>query len=167
MKKRKYPLTQIAEIKTRRLEEAEKILKQKRDELDIAEKDLLQKRKDLSATQKLKLEMIEKHFAKISKGTTSDVLKRHDEYMKEVIGVKLSEQKKAVDDQKKVVKEAQKALEAARIDRLKKNQELEKIHIHKKEWTKEMKKEMDLEEADVADELGTSMHARKMKKGRR
>jgi len=167
MKKRKYPLSQIAEIKKRRLEEAEKILKAKRNALDEAEKELGKRRKALNATQKSKLEMIDKHYEKIKEGTTSDVLERHDTYMKEVMNVKLSEEKKAVDEQKKVVKQAEKELEQARIDRLKKNQELEKIHMHKKEWTKEVQKEIDIEEAGVSDELGTSMHARKMKKGRK
>ncbi|MCH9621316.1 MAG: hypothetical protein S4CHLAM20_07350 [Chlamydiia bacterium] len=167
MKKRKYPLSQIAEIKKRRLEEAEKILKARREALDAAKEDLATKRKTLNATQKVKLEMLEKHYAKIKEGTTSDILERHDTYMKEVMNVKLSEEKKAVDDQKKVVREAEKALEDARIERLKKNQELEKIHMHKKEWTKEVQKEIDSEEAGVSDELGTSMHARKMKKRRK
>lgn len=164
MKKKKYPLSQIVEIKKRRLEDAEIILKMKRSALEAAEKDLKEKRKKLNETQKLKLETIEKHFKKISEGTTSDVLKRHETYMKEVIEVKITEEKKAVDEQKKVVKEAERELEAARIDRLKKNQELEKIYMHKKEWTKEIQKEMVSEEAALGDELGTSMHARKSKK---
>ena len=164
MKKRTYPLQQIADIKKRRLEEAEKVLREKRQALDAAEKDLKEKREALSATQKLKLDLIEKHYKEIEKGTTSDVMERHDRYLKEVVDVKLEEEKKAVEEQKKVVKEARIALEKAREERLQKNQELEKIHIHKKEWTKEAKKEMEIEEANVADELGTSMHARKMKK---
>ena len=110
--------------------------------------------------------MIEKHYKDIEKGTTSDVMERHDRYMKEVIDIKLTEEKQNVDNQKKVVKAARIELETARKVRLEKNQELEKIHIHKKEWTKDAKKEMDIEEAGVADELGTSMHARKMKRGR-
>lgn len=164
MKKKKYPLQQIAEIKKRRLEEAEKILREKRQELDNAENELKERRKLLNTTQKLKLEMIEKHYKEIEKGTTSDVMERHDRYIKEVIDIKLAEEKKNVDDQKKIVKEARIALEKARNERLKKNQEMEKIHIHKKEWTKEAKKEMEIEEASIADELGTSMHARKMRK---
>jgi hypothetical protein len=167
MKKRKYPLAQIEEIKKRRLEDAEKILREKRTELDVAEKDLDEKRKALNATQAVKLEMIEKYYEDIKKGTTSILMERHDSYIREVMNVKLAEEKKKVDDQKKVVKQAVLALEKAREERLKKNQELEKIHIHKKEWTKDMKKEMDLEEAGVSDELGTSMHARNMKKGKR
>ncbi len=167
MKKKIYPLQQIAEIKQRRLEEAEKILRNKREALDKAEKDLVDKRKLLTATQTLKLEMIEKHFQKIEQGTTSDVLERHDHYMKEVLGVKLSAEKKAVEDQKKVVKEAEKALEVAKAVRLQKNQDLEKIYMHKEEWVKESKKEMEIEEANLSDELGTAMHSRKMRKGKR
>lgn len=167
MKKRKYPLTQIEEIKKRRLEEAEKVLREKRLALDAAEKDLEEKRKALNATQALKLEMIEKYYEDIKKGTTSILMERHDNYIREVVNVKLAEEKKKVDDQKKVVKQATIALEIAKEERLKKNQELEKIHIHKKEWTKEVKKEIDLEEAGISDELGTSMHARKMKKDKR
>ena len=167
MKKRIYPLQQIAEIKKRRLEEAEKMLREKRLALDEAEKDLKAKREALNATQKLKLEMIEKHYKDIEKGTTSDILERHDRYMQEVMDVKLAEEKKLVEEQKKVVKDARLALEKARQERLKKNQELEKIHLHKKEWSKGARKEEEIEQAGVADELGTSMHARKMKKRQR
>ena len=164
MKKIIYPLQQIAEIKKRRLEEAEKILRQKREALDAAEKDLKEKRKILNDSMKLKIEMVEKHFQKIENGTTSDVMERHDHYMKEVINVKIAEEQKKVEAQKKIVKEAEIALEKAREERLKKNQELEKIHTHEKEWTKDAKKEMELAEAVVEDELGTIMHAKKMRK---
>jgi hypothetical protein len=164
MKKRIYPLEQIAEIKKRRLEEAEKVLREKRLALDNAEKDLQTKRDALNASLQLKLDLIEKHFKEIEKGTTSDVMERHNRYIQEVIEVKLADEKKKVEDQKKVVKDAKLALEKARDIRLKKNQEMEKINIHKKEWTKEAVKEQEIEEAGIADELGTSMHARKMKK---
>lgn len=166
MKKRQYPLSQLADIKKRRLEEAEKVLKEKRDALDLAEKELITRRKALNASQTLKLEIIEKHYAETKEGTTSNIIDRHDKYIQEVINVKLNEEKKKVDEQKKVVKAAKADLEEARADRLKKHQALEKMHIHEKEWTKDMKKEVAIEEASVADELGTSMHARKMKKGK-
>ena len=130
MKKLKYPLEQIAEIKKRRLDEAEKILKEKREALDKEENILKEKKEALLATKKLKDEIIEKHFLKIEEGTTSDILERHDRYIKEVITPKISEEKKGYDDQKKVVQQAKVALEEARKERLKKNQELEKIHIH-------------------------------------
>ena len=167
MKKRRYPLAQIEEIKKRRLEEAEKILREKREALDAAEKDLDEKRKALNATQALKLEMIEKYYEDIKQGTTSLEMERHDNYIREVMNVKLAEEKKKVDDQKKVVKQAAFELEEARKERLKKNQELEKIDLHKKEWTKEAKKAEGIEEAGVSDELGTAMHSRKMRKGKK
>lgn len=167
MKKKRYPLSQVEEIKKRRLEEAERVLKEKREALDLAEKDLKEKRKALNATKALKLEMIEKYYEEIKQGTTSIMMERHDSYIREVMNVKLAEEKKKVDDQKKVVKEATFALEKAREDRIKKNQELEKIHMHKKEWKKEVKKEESKDESGVSDELGTSMHARKMKKRQR
>lgn len=161
MKKQKYPLEEIAAIKKRRLEEAEKVLREKRETLNKEEKILLEKKQAVQNSQKLKLDMLEKHFKKIEEGTTSEVLERHDTYIKEIINPKIAEEKKAFEDQKKVVKEAKIALEKAREERLKKNQDLEKINIHKKEWTKEAKKELSIEEAGVADELGTSMHSRK------
>jgi len=62
------------------------------------------------------------------------------------------------------VKEAEVELEKARMERIKKNQELEKIHLHKEEWKKDMQKEITIEEAGLSDELGTAMHSRKMRK---
>jgi hypothetical protein len=164
MKKYKYPLEQIAEIKKRRLEEAEKILREKRELVDKEEKVLIEKKKALVETQKVKNEIIKKHYKEIEEGTTSDILERHDLYMKEVINVKIAEEKKNVDDQKKVVIEAKKELELARENRLQKNQDLEKIHLHKKEWLKGARKQMALDEAIVSDELGTGMHTRNKRK---
>jgi hypothetical protein len=161
MKKRIYPLKEISEIKKKRLEEAEKILREKRLALDAAEANLKTKKEDLNASLKLKVEMIEKHFKEIEKGTTSDVMERHNRYIQEVMDVKIAEERKKVEDQKKVVKDAKLALEKARAERLIKNQALEKINLHEKEWTKEAKKEMEIEEEAIADELGTSMHGRK------
>jgi len=166
MKKREYPLKQIAEIKKRRLEEAEKILRQRRDAFDKAEIELKERRKLLNESMNLKLEIIEKHYKKIENGTTADIMERHDHYIKEVINVKIAEEKKRVDAQKKVVKEAEAALELAKVDRLKKNQDLEKIYMHEKEWTTETRKEIDIEEAIVEDELGSIMHSRRMGRGK-
>ena len=73
MKKKEYPLKEIIEIKKRRLEEAEKILRQKQEALVEAEKNLTEKKKLLNGSEKLKLEMIEKHYKKIENGTTADV----------------------------------------------------------------------------------------------
>ena len=164
MKKKEYPLKEIIEIKKRRLEEAEKILRQKQDALVEAEKNLTEKKKLLNASEKVKLEMIEKHYKKIENGTTADVMERHNHYIQEVINVKIAEEKKKVEAQKKVVQEAHVALDKARAERLEKHKDLEKIHTHEKEWSKEAKKELEIFEAIVEDEIGTIIHGKQSRK---
>ena len=103
MKKPKYPLQQITDIKKRRLEEAEKILKKKREILQQEENTLKEKRNLLNASQKAKLDMIEKHYIKIQEGISTVLMDAHNKYIKEVMNVKIDEDRENVKKQKKVV----------------------------------------------------------------
>ena len=97
----------------------------------------------------------------MEEGTTSDKIELHEKYIKDVIAKQLVEEEKKVKQQTDIVTKARNEVEQARQDRLKKQQEKEKITLHKKGWDKEMLEEIIKDEGNLSDELGTSMHARK------
>ena len=63
-----------------------------------------------------------------------------------------------------MVKKAQDAVEQARKDRFKKNQDVEKLHLHKHEWKQETLLEENKKEASEVDELGSNMHSLKKRR---
>jgi len=159
MKKQIYPLEQIALIKQKRLEEAEKILKQKKEALEEEERKLVEAKKKLEEVKKHKTEKLNRYMEETDQGTTSDKIAVHERYIKEIVEEELKVERKRVEVQKKAVEKAAQELEIARIDRLKKNQDVEKMRLHKKEWEKEVKVEQERVEGIETDELGSNIHS--------
>ncbi len=158
MKKPKYPLEQVDLIKKKRLEEAEKILKEKKKILENEEEKLVaakKKRDDVKAHKNTK---IRKYMDEVMEGTTSDKIQMHEKYIKEVVNKELQEEEKKVKTQRDAVTKAETELEKAREDRLKKNQDVEKLKLHRVEWEKEVRIEMDRAEGAINDELGANVH---------
>ena len=90
-------------------------------------------------------------------------------YLK-VADLRLKEEEKKVEEQKEVVVEAQENLERAQEELKRKRQEVDKLVTHKKDWLKEVQREIEHEEQKEMDEIGQvlySMHQRKKKKNRR
>lgn len=164
MKKPAYPLEQIALIKQKRLEEAEKVLKEKKEILDKEEAALELAKKKREEVRKHKDKKIQQLWDELEEGTTSDKIEIHEKYIQDVVAKQLEEENKKVKKQQEVVKTAREEVDKAREDRMKKEQEKEKIALHRKEWEKEMKLEAIRDEANLSDELGTSMHARKKRR---
>lgn len=160
-----YPLEQVALIKQKRLEEAEKILKEKKRLLDIELDKLKKAEEKRDLVKKHRKDKIKKFLAELDEGTTSDKIATHERYLKKVVDEELKVEEKKVVDQAKLVKKAEEEVEKARKDRLKKNQDVEKLSLHRKEWTKEeMLEEIKVESLET-DELGsTSYSMRKRRK---
>ena len=98
-------------------------------------------------------------------GTTSDKIEMMRDYIK-VVDEELKQKEKKVQDQIKVVEEAVEAVEAARKDMVKKQHDVEKLKMHRKEWEKEMRVIEVYEEGVENDDLGTAMHSTKKHKRR-
>lgn len=162
MKKQpKYPLEQIASIKLKRLEEAEKILKQKKEILAQEIQKLEEAKKKLEKVKKHRDEKMSQFTKELDEGTTSDKIEIHDRYIKNVVNEELKIEKNRVEAQKKAVKVAEQIVEDARKEYMKKNLDVEKLKIHRKEWEKEAKMEMDQREIAENDELGSNIHTLK------
>lgn len=158
-----YPLKQILEVKKKRVEEAERIVKEKRQALDKE----LEKLAEVEAARDEVKDHYKDKLAKLrqvlDEGTTSTEIKQMKDYLK-VVKEKLEKEEVKVTEQKKHVETAQKNLDAAIKVLKEKRQEVDKIEIHKEQWTKEMRVEMRKEEEKQQDEIGTTIYIGQKKK---
>jgi flagellar biosynthesis chaperone FliJ len=161
--KQKYPLEQLAQIKQRRLEEAEKVLEEKKGVLAKEQEKLatLEKERDLvKEHRKSKLTQLRE---KMDEGAPATKITQMKQYLK-VVDERLKIEERKVTEQKKVVENAEKQVEIARQDLFKKQKDIEKIKMHRKEWDEEMREVMEHKEGIETDEMGGSIHIRRKHK---
>ncbi len=163
--KEKYPLEQLAMIKKRRLEEAERVLKKKKEQLEKEKDKQKELEEDRNTTFKHRAAKLKQLRDKLDEGTTSDKIELMRDYIK-VVDEELKQKEKKVQDQIKVVEEADQAVEEARKDMVQKQHDVEKLKMHHKEWEKEMRVIEVYEEGAENDDLGTAMHTTKKHKRR-
>ena len=73
--KEKYPLEQLVRIKQRRLEEAERILKEKKEQLEIEKHKQKELEKERDQTLQHRKDKLDQLREVLDKGTTSDKIK--------------------------------------------------------------------------------------------
>lgn len=159
-KSKEYPLEQVALIKQKKLDEAEKVLREKK-------RLLTQEEEKLKTVEKERNEVKDHRFAKLTQlresmdgGAPSDKIQQMRSYLK-VVDEKLKIKEQKVKEQQKVVDAAKNQVEAARNDLLKKQQDVEKMQTHRQEWEKEKKALEEQEENIETDEMGSILHTRK------
>lgn len=157
MKLPKYPLEQLILIKERRLEEAEKKLKERKLLLQKEQDKLKKLEEDCQTTHDHMEDKVKQLDEEMNEGTHSDKIDIASKYIK-VVQDQLTQKKKKVLDQDKVVKTATQNVELARVEMIKKQQDVEKLNIHKAEWKKGVMKELDHKEALEGDEIGSAKH---------
>ena len=162
MDKIHYPLEQLALIKAKRLEESEKILQEKKNLLSKEETKLASVEKERDKVRHHKEVKLQQLRDELDSNTTTLKIQQMKFYLKDVDG-KLNQQEVKVKDQKKQVDAAKQAVETARKDMLQKQQDVEKIRIHRKEWEKEKKAHLELLDSIETDELGTTIHLKQKK----
>lgn len=166
MSQPQYPLEQLTLIKQRKLEEAEKILKEKKQALDKEQEKLLELKKDRDSVKNHWDDKLQQLRDELDQGTTSDKIQQMKVYMKEV-DIKLKQKEDRVAEQNKRVIAAETQVENARQDMIKREQDVEKMRLHKKEWDKEMKVLAEQQEAIEMDETGSSMYSKRKSKQNR
>lgn len=151
-----YPLAEVLQIKKRRVEEAEKVVKEKKRALEIEEEKLRQReaeRQKVLDHQDAKLQQLRQEF---DQGTTSDKITQMKEYLK-VVQERVKVEDKKVKDQKQQVEVAEKNVELAKNQLKQREKEQDKIETHKAEWIKETLREVELQQTRDEDELGSTM----------
>ncbi len=159
-----YPLAQLVRIKKKRLEEAERLLKQRKEELKKEEEKQRQLEEIRDKTLQHQQAKIAQLRAELDKGTTTAKIESMRDYIK-VVDEELQQKEKKVQDQIKEVEKAKERVDEARKDLLKKEQDVEKLEMHKKEWKEEDRLLRAQKEGVETDELGNAMHGQRKNKG--
>jgi len=161
-----YPLAQIIDIKKRRVEEAEKVVGEKRVALEKEQKILKEKEAERDKAKQHHADKLKQLRKVLDEGTTSTEVLQMKAYIKVAKERVVSEEKK-VQDQQKQVDLAVKNLDDAIAELKRKRQEVDKLLQHRTDWTKEMLKELEIIEGREQDELGSTSylthHPRKKK----
>jgi flagellar biosynthesis chaperone FliJ len=158
MAQKAYPLKQVLEVKMRRVEEAEKLVTEKKAALETEKEKLKQREAD-------KEKAVNHHHAKLTQlrqsldeGTTTDKIMQMKAYLK-VAKERVKIEEKKVKDQQDQVDIAQKNLNEAQNNLRLRRQEVDKMETHRKDWLKELKREEEIVEGREQDELGTIIYS--------
>lgn len=149
-----YPLAEVISVKKRRVEQAEKVLREKQE--------LLRKEEQILAERKAERDKVVAHQAaklaqlrhELDTGTTGPKVLQMKAYLK-VVQEKVAQENKKVKDQEEMVAVAQKNVDLAKEDLAKKRLEVDKLESHRKDWEKEMRKELEVIMGREQDEIGS------------
>ena len=153
----KYPLEQLAIIKQKKLDEAEKILNEKKEALAKEQAKLEKVKKIRDEALVHKQDKLQQLRDELDHGTTTDVIQRMKRYLT-IVDEDLAAKENTVNEQKKHVAAAKIALEEARAVFFQRQKDVEKLKLHREDWEKEMRKILVRKEEAVSDELGSAMH---------
>ena len=158
-----YPLEQIAIIKQKKLDEAERVLREKKKALEKEEEKLAVVEKERNEVKDHRFAKLTQLREKMDEGAPSDKIQQMRNYLK-VVDEKLKAKEIKVKEQQKQVETAKQQVEVARNDLVKKQQDVEKMQTHRKEWEKEMHALAEHKETLETDEMGAVLHHRRHKK---
>lgn len=156
----RYPLEEVFYIKKRKLDEAEKVLKEKKEILAKEEQKMIPIRKEYEEAKEIRDAKLRQLRETLDQGSTSTKIAQMKQYLK-IVDEKLKQKEVKLKEQQKLIDTAKKNVETARLDYIDKQKDVEKIHLHKGEWTKETEKERLHQEAQVEEEIGTAGFAKK------
>ena len=151
-----YPLQQVLEVKKRRVETAEQVVKEKQELLRIENEKLVKREQERDKVKNHYKEKLAQLRHEFDEGTTSDKIDQAKRYIK-VVQERLEQEEKKVKDQKQQVDVAEKNVEIAKNQLKERRKEEDKIITHKELWTKSALKEADVEEAKNEDDIGSTM----------
>ena len=158
-----YPLKQIIEVKEKRVEAAEKVVKEKEAILEKEKQKLREREAARDKVKEHKADKLKQLRDSLDEGTTSPKIQQMKGYLK-VVDEKLAIEEKKVQEQKKAVTQAEKDVETTKSDLRAKRQEVDKLLMHKKDWEKEQRKEADIVEGREQDELGSMIHTSRQRR---
>jgi len=164
-----YPLEQLVEIKQKRVDDAEKLLVEKKELLATEEKKLKACIDKAEATQKHYNEKLDDFYSSFEgEGTTSGKVNQIKDHLKSTLE-RLAEEKKAVEKQRAIRDEAQKVVDEAKALLNQRRIDLKKLTEHREVWQKEYLQEKKRLAIIEHDELGSAIHSQRKRerKGKR
>ena len=154
MSKVVYPLAQVIEVKKRRVDDAEKVVKEKQIALEKENEKLTQRKAERDKVVQHHQDKLNQMRKEMDGGTTSPVIQQMKAYLK-VVKERVKVEEKKVKDQQAQVEIAEKNLQIAKQELKIKRQEVDKLETHRKDWEKEARKEQEIVEGREQDELGS------------
>lgn len=158
-----YPLEEVMDIKEKRVTEAEKVVAIKKQELEVEREKLRKCEEERDKVIQHRVDKLNQLREELDKGTTTDKIQQAKNYIK-VVDERILVEEKKVQEQEEQVNVAKRNLEIAEEDLRMRRQEVDKLANHKKDWTKQMKREMELAEEKEMDEIGQVLFLRNMRK---
>lgn len=165
MKMPVYPLLEVIGIKKRRVEQQEAVVKEKKMKLQQEQDKLKQREAERDKVLKHHNDKLEQLRHELDTGTTTDKIKIMKVYLKEVKEALKIEEKK-VKEQKDQVELALKDLEIAVKELKKKRQDVDKLLIHRVDWEKEAKLELEIQDLAQQDEMGNVIFLKRMRESK-
>lgn len=156
-----YPLKQVLEIKIRRVEDQEKVVKEKKEILAKEKEKLAQKEAERDKVLNHHTDKLNQMRTIMDEGTTSPKIQQMKAYIK-VVKERLKAEEKKVKDQKDQVNLAEKNLQQAQDDLKAKRLEVDKLQSHRVDWEKTMRRELEVIEGREQDELGNTIFLGKL-----
>jgi flagellar biosynthesis chaperone FliJ len=155
-----YPLEELATIKQKKCDEAERVLNEKK---ELLAKEVEKLRAAEAARDEVKLHREEK-LAQLRKGMDEGIapykITQMKSYLK-VVDEKLHQKEMKVIERQKEVTKAEQQVEIARLDLIRRQKEVEKLKEHRKEWEREVAALFERKEGVEMDEIGSVLHERR------
>lgn len=157
-----YPLKQVLEVKQKRVEEAEKAVKEKLAALEKEKEKLAQREADRDKAIKHHTAKLMQLRSELDQGTTSDKILQMKAYLK-VAKERVKIEEKKVKEQQDQVDIAAKNLQNAQNELRLRRQEVDKLETHRKDWFKQVRREEEVIEGREQDEIGTIIFSAKQR----
>jgi flagellar biosynthesis chaperone FliJ len=154
---KEYPLEQLAIIKQKKLEEAEKLLREKKEILEKESKKLKSLEEERDKVKEHKDAKLTQLREALDQETTTDKIQQMRQYLKVVVD-ELKKKDIKVKEQEKQVQTAKNEVDLARTNLVKKQQDVEKLVEHRKDWQKEKYAEEEHKESIESDEIGSAKY---------
>lgn len=151
-----YPLEEILKIKIKRMEDAEKVVQEKRRILEAEKEKLAERERERDRALAHHDSKLNQMRQAMDEGTTSDEIQMMKAYLN-VCKENVQIEEKKVQEQQSQVELAAKNLEVAREEWLERRKDVDKYEEHKEEWTKIMRREEQLAEEAEQEEIGNTM----------
>lgn len=159
MKKSRYRLEPVLEVREQAKKDAAQRLATARQALADAEAELARRLAAVEACRQRQVEADAKLFAALQAGAAAHILLAHRTF---VADLREEEQRLrvAVEQQRAAIQQAEAAVEAALQGLIEASKEVQAIEKHKENWQMARKLEAERRENKANDEFGTSRHGR-------
>lgn len=158
MARKDYPLRQVLEIKKKRVEAAELVVKEKQQILQQEEERLAQRKAERDKVLQHHKDKMKQLRDELDHATTSPKVQQMKVYIK-IVQERLMVEEKKVKEQQGKVDIAIKDLEDAKRLLHARRQEVDKVETHRTSWETEKNKEDEIASERNMDELGTMIHS--------